>query len=240
MAKTKISLYDPVAANNTDINSINIAEGMPPSNVNNAIRELMAEIKQFQAGSASDPLSVGGALTLLNTLITSSSAGTAGQVLLSQGSSTPPAWGTMTIFPVGAVYISTVSTNPASLFGFGTWVAYGTGRTLVAIDTGNALMDVVGETFGGADAIVPSHSHTATSTVTDSGHSHTTTTPFGYGSTNYSGGGAGNFGGVSNNWTSSTATTGITVGTTVATTGVSVTNQNYQPSIAVYIWNRTA
>lgn len=235
MAKTKISLYDAVAANNTDINSINIAEGMPPSNVNNAIRELMAEIKQFQVGTASDPLTVGGALTLLNTLITSSSAGTAGQVLLSQGASTPPAWGTMTIFPVGAVYISTVSTNPATLFGFGTWVAYGTGRTLVAIDTGNALMDVVGETFGGADAIVPSHNHTFTGdALAPHSHSYNTkstslvqsgnSTPCWYGDA-----GA----------TTSSVSAGTPSGT-ISTTGVSVTNTNYQPSIAVYIWNRTA
>ena len=45
MAKTKISEYDATAANNTDIDSINIAEGMAPSNVNNAIRELMAHLK---------------------------------------------------------------------------------------------------------------------------------------------------------------------------------------------------
>ena len=67
MAKTKVSLYDPVAANNTDINSINIAEGMAPSDVNNAIRELMAEIKQFQAGTAGDNLTVGGNLIVTGT-----------------------------------------------------------------------------------------------------------------------------------------------------------------------------
>ena len=58
MAKTKISQYDATAANNTDINSINIDEGMAPSDVNNAIRELMAEIKQFQAGTSGDTLPV--------------------------------------------------------------------------------------------------------------------------------------------------------------------------------------
>jgi len=45
MAKTKISEYDSTAANNTDIDGINIAEGMAPSNVNNAIREQMAHLK---------------------------------------------------------------------------------------------------------------------------------------------------------------------------------------------------
>ena len=51
MAKTKISQYDATAANNTDIDSISIAEGMAPSNVNNAIRELMAHLKDMDAGT---------------------------------------------------------------------------------------------------------------------------------------------------------------------------------------------
>jgi len=37
MPKVKISEYSQTAANNTDINSINLAEGMLPSDVNNAI-----------------------------------------------------------------------------------------------------------------------------------------------------------------------------------------------------------
>jgi len=52
MAKTKISEYDSTAANNTDIDSINIAEGMAPSNVNNAIRELMAHLKDMDTGTS--------------------------------------------------------------------------------------------------------------------------------------------------------------------------------------------
>ena len=58
MAKTKISEYDATAANNTDIDSINIAEGMAPSNVNNAIRELMAHLKTefFKTGTGNTSL----------------------------------------------------------------------------------------------------------------------------------------------------------------------------------------
>ena len=52
MAKTKVSEWDSVAANNTDLNSININEGCPPSTINNAIRELMAQIKDWQDGSS--------------------------------------------------------------------------------------------------------------------------------------------------------------------------------------------
>jgi len=51
MAKTKISEYDSTAANNTDIDSINIAEGCAPSGINNAIRELMAHLKDMDISS---------------------------------------------------------------------------------------------------------------------------------------------------------------------------------------------
>jgi hypothetical protein len=58
MAKTKISEYDATASNNTDIDSINIDEGCPPSGINNAIRELMAHLKDLQAGSSGDTIPV--------------------------------------------------------------------------------------------------------------------------------------------------------------------------------------
>jgi len=58
MAKVKISDYDSISANNTDIDSINIAEGCPPSGINNAIRELMAHLKDFQSGASGDTLAV--------------------------------------------------------------------------------------------------------------------------------------------------------------------------------------
>jgi len=67
MAKTKISEYSSTANNNTDINSINLAEGMAPSLVNNAIRQLMAQLKDFQAGTAGDNVTVGGNLAVTGT-----------------------------------------------------------------------------------------------------------------------------------------------------------------------------
>lgn len=62
MAKTKISEYDVNPDNNTDINSINIAEGCAPSGINNAIRQLMSDLKDWQAGSSGDllPVAAGG------------------------------------------------------------------------------------------------------------------------------------------------------------------------------------
>lgn len=64
MAKTKISEYDPSAGNNTDVNSVNIAEGCAPSGINNAIREVMAALKRFETGADGDSLTVGGALVV--------------------------------------------------------------------------------------------------------------------------------------------------------------------------------
>ena len=63
MAKNKISEYSSVAANNVDIGGINIAEGCAPSGINNAIRELMAQLKDQQAGTDGDGFIVGGAFT---------------------------------------------------------------------------------------------------------------------------------------------------------------------------------
>lgn len=64
MPKTKISEFSSTPANNTDIDGINIAEGCPPSTINNAIRELMAQLKDQQAGLAGDNFTVGGDLSV--------------------------------------------------------------------------------------------------------------------------------------------------------------------------------
>jgi hypothetical protein len=54
MSKDKISDYSATPGNNTDIGGINIAEGMLPSDVNNAIREQMAQLKKFQSGASGE------------------------------------------------------------------------------------------------------------------------------------------------------------------------------------------
>ena len=61
MAKTKISEYSSTSAGaglNTDIATINIDEGCAPSGINNAIRALMAQLKDFQSGASGDTLPV--------------------------------------------------------------------------------------------------------------------------------------------------------------------------------------
>jgi len=52
MAKNKLTEYDSTAANNTDVGGVNLAENsMLPSDVNNAIREVMSHLKDFAAGT---------------------------------------------------------------------------------------------------------------------------------------------------------------------------------------------
>lgn len=145
------------------------------------------------------------------------------------------------VYPVGSVYINAaVSTNPATLLGFGTWTVIGTGRVLVGLDASDALFDTLGETGGSKDAINVSHTHTASSVsvVTDPGHSHSwgaqlvaptggpyLPTPTG-----------------PTQIPTTTSTTGITVATTttVASAGSSGTNANVQPYVVVQMWKRTA
>jgi hypothetical protein len=138
------------------------------------------------------------------------------------------------VYPVGSIYTNaSVSTNPATLLGFGTWTAFGAGRVMVGFDSGNALFDTAEETGGSADAIVVSHTHTAT--VTDPSHSHNilmssannnnTQTPSKLSTTQDQTG------------TTQAATTGISVSNSTA--GSSGTNANYQPYITVYMWKRT-
>lgn len=141
------------------------------------------------------------------------------------------------MYPVGSIYTNAaVSTNPATLLGFGTWVAFGTGRVLVGVDSGNAAFDTLGETGGSADAVAVSHTHTATSTVTDPGHYHM--------ANNGNGGSPSTYGGYYTQGPNlqirdGSAFTGISVATSVASAGSSGTNANLQPYITVYMWRRT-
>ena len=67
MAKNKVSEWSSVAANNTDVGGIDIAEGCAPSGINNGIRELMAQVKDMITGADGDSQVVGGNLTVNGT-----------------------------------------------------------------------------------------------------------------------------------------------------------------------------
>jgi len=78
------------------------------------------------------------------------------------------------LHPVGSIYINATSaTNPATLFGFGTWVAFGAGRVPVGFDSTNAQFDTAEETGGSYDAVSVTHTHTATSGNQSVDHTHT-------------------------------------------------------------------
>ena len=120
------------------------------------------------------------------------------------------------VYPVGAVYISVVSTSPATLFG-GTWQAFAAGRVLVGIDAGQTEFDTVEETGGAKTHTLtvnemPAHGHarTGSNTVATSG-------------TNM-GRGSGTQGGAINS----------------ANAGGGAAHNNLQPYIVVYMWKRTA
>jgi len=51
MPKTSWNDYSATAANNTDVDSVNIAEGCSPAGINNAIREIMAHTADVVAGT---------------------------------------------------------------------------------------------------------------------------------------------------------------------------------------------
>ena len=137
-------------------------------------------------------------------------------------------------YPVGSIYMNAaVATNPGTLLGFGTWVAFGAGKVPIGLDTGDSDFDTVGETGGSKDAILPSHTHTAE--VADPGHNHTVTTSS---TSTIASGNAIPLNYLYTTRTTSTSTTGITVSN--STEGESATGKNLQPYVVVYMWKRTA
>jgi len=145
--------------------------------------------------------------------------------------------GLQAAYPVGSIYLGTLSTNPNTLFGFGTWVAYGQGRMLISQDA----TYTAGSTGGAATttlitANLPSHSHSATTTISDPGHAHSYTTNS---STAPQSGSSTQCMVNPTSQTTGTATTGITASTSISNTGSGTAATTISPYIAVYMWNRT-
>jgi hypothetical protein len=129
------------------------------------------------------------------------------------------------VYPVGSIYINAaVSTNPGTLLGFGTWVAFGTGRTMVGIDAAQTEFNTLEETGGAkthtlTTSEIPAHTHTTGSNNSGSNnnlhHSNNSFVAVGDGS-------------------SGTATV------TSNATGSGSAHNNLQPYIVVYMWKRIA
>ena len=137
------------------------------------------------------------------------------------------------LHPVGSIYTATISTNPGTLFGFGTWATFGSGRMLISQDG----TYTAGSTGGSATttlitANLPSHNHTFTGNALPS-HNHSYTTPLG-GYTLSGSGGTGSDAG-----TTGGASGGTPTGT-IGNTGSGTAVTTISPYIAVYMWQRTA
>ena len=182
MAKTKISEFDSNPVNNTDIDGINLAEGMAPGLVNNAIRELMAQLKDFQAGLASDNVSVGGNLSVTGTTTLTGAATLAGRAIDAFPSGTKMLF-QQTTAPVGWTK-DTTHDNKALRVVSGT-AGTGGSASFTAVFAGRNVGDTALTT-----AQLPSHSHTFNANtgtasanhvheVSDPGHSHSTSANFG-------------------------------------------------------------
>lgn len=155
------------------------------------------------------------------------------------------------VYPVGSIYINAaVSTNPATLLGFGTWTEFGAGKVIVGLDSADALFDTLEETGGSKDATLVSHTHTATVST-----SSLTGAITGISESFASGGGtaSGVFTKTTGNTVSNTPVQndsgdggGVTFDAshthtvTNSTQGSSATNANVQPFIVVKMWKRTA
>lgn len=161
-------------------------------------------------------------------------------------------------YPVGSIFMSTSGVNPAANGWPGTWVAWGSGRVPVGVDTAQAEFDTA-EEVGGEKAHtlsaneMPSHLHSMThdhptfaTDGTDGGHGHALSFSVATGSTGQNV----PLGTTTMDRTSSAAvvvggTHSHTIDTpyftgTTASQGGSAAHNNLQPYITCYMWKRTA
>ena len=150
------------------------------------------------------------------------------------------------LYPVGTIYTTVVATNPASIFGFGTWVAFATGRTLIGVDAGETAFDSVEETGGSKDAIVVAHTHPS-ETLTGSfevrrrqGNTATVSTALNKVTITEGTIIADTLGTDSDNVSRRFQKVNMDFTHSHASAGVSGTNANLPPYITVYFWKRTA
>ncbi len=87
----------------------------------------------------------------------------------------------MLLYPVGCLYFTRRSENPREILGFGTWVRFGAGRTVVSLDPTKPMFAQIDAIGGAAEvtltaAQMPQHQHTlaaqAVTTDTSGAHSH--------------------------------------------------------------------
>ena len=153
------------------------------------------------------------------------------------------------VYPVGSIYMSTVSTNPATLFGFGTWEAMPAGRVLLAQGKSSwGTTYNAGSTGGEAThqltvGELPTHSHTGnintknlSGTFISKSVERDSSGIVSNISTNKVGNSSGGSGNTGTEYTINASHTHTIV---INNIGSSQAHNNIQPYIAVYIWKRT-
>jgi hypothetical protein len=155
-------------------------------------------------------------------------------------------------YPVGAVFISVVSTNPATLLGFGTWSAISAGRVLVGYDSGDTDFDTAEETGGAKTVAGASHTHDINENdqhnhpgSTMANHTHVqkarNTSGATFRSERVQSGGDVNTNTSTNTPSSTTVTVANDGSASAATDGAAHSATSVvQPYLVVYIWKRTA
>ncbi len=145
------------------------------------------------------------------------------------------------LFPVGTIYTqAAVATNPATLLGFGTWAAFGTGRVLVGLDGSDTAFDTLEET-GGSAAVTPAGTNAGTA-LTEAqlpSHTHTTTLTQTNGTSSLNEARVAS-GGSTTLGTQAYDTDATGSGATHTHTFTGASQTNLQPYIVVYMWKRTA
>lgn len=129
------------------------------------------------------------------------------------------------LHPVGSVYITVVTTNPATLLGFGTWTQVAQGRALFGQSGSDADFDTAEET-GGSKTKNLEHLHAATltgSAAANPGEDHTVTDD------------GSNDRDVSSNGHSHAVSVSGNTGNAGSTT-----QDVLNPYFVVYVWKRTA
>jgi hypothetical protein len=116
MTKSAIPLWDPVAANNTDVAGISLAEGiMRPPAVNNSLRELMAEVARFYAdlGGVNTVAGTGDVITLTSASVFTALA--TGLILSFKAGATNTTATTINVDGLGAKAIRKVTSAEVAL-----------------------------------------------------------------------------------------------------------------------------
>ena len=149
------------------------------------------------------------------------------------------------IYPVGSIYMSMSATNPATLFGVGTWARISQGRMLLGADDSTYKAGATGGEAAHTLSVneMPEHSHTGT-TSTNGEHSHSASWLYAWGGSdtwNYFAKSYSDSPGRASGGSFTIDNAGNHDHTfTTNNTGGGVAHNNMPPYLVCYIWQRTA